>query len=189
MLDFCFLSTYLAHFGTNEILISPTGTDPDRPNPQTFCFNSTMRPTAESRNILISLILKLEYFYVVTDFLFRPIRVAKPYAKRYPLGQRGRCAFSHYNPCIRFSRYRNTSLSTEVPDLTSRDSRLATDLPLTHIRWAVLTMFIIQYIKLLFYEDLRYKVLSCCRLLVGRNSSPANPSGLVGSSLPTFQIG
>ena len=50
-----------------RILLSPTGTDPDRTNPQTFCFNSTMRPTAESRNILISFILRLEYFYVATD--------------------------------------------------------------------------------------------------------------------------
>ncbi|MDJ0531004.1 MAG: hypothetical protein QNJ70_00700 [Xenococcaceae cyanobacterium MO_207.B15] len=29
------------------MLISPTGTDPDRTNPQAVCFTSTMRPTAE----------------------------------------------------------------------------------------------------------------------------------------------
>ena len=29
------------------MLLSPTGTDPDRPNPQTFCFTSTLCPNAE----------------------------------------------------------------------------------------------------------------------------------------------
>ena len=33
------------------MLISPTGTDPDRTNPQAFCFTSTMRPTAERTSL------------------------------------------------------------------------------------------------------------------------------------------
>ena len=59
--SFCFLSSYLAHFGTNDML-SPTGTDPDRPNPQTFCFTSTLCPNAEGFKDLFSfdfLFLKL----------------------------------------------------------------------------------------------------------------------------------
>ena len=73
--SFCFLSSYLAHFGTNDTRaflcggnlrrvarLSPTGTDPDRPNPQTFCFTSTLCPNAEGSKDLFSfnfLFLKL----------------------------------------------------------------------------------------------------------------------------------
>ncbi len=127
--DFCFLSTYLAHFGSNEMTISPTGTDPDStvvtsawgnprqrdlPNPQTFCFNCTMRPTAQSRNLIIS----LRY---ATGILLRSNRLFL--AATYVFIFRGTKTF--------LSRL-------SVLDMISLVSTLATDLLLTHIRWAVL---------------------------------------------------
>ena len=92
----------------------PTVPDPDRTNPQTFCLNCTMRPTAQSRNLIISLISELEYFYTATDF-FLP------------------------QPPVFIFRGTKTLLSLQrLPDITSLDFCLATDLPLTLIRRAVL---------------------------------------------------
>ena len=43
-------------------LISPTGTDPDRTNPQTFCFASTLCPNAEGAKTYLVLIFSfLDY--------------------------------------------------------------------------------------------------------------------------------
>ena len=114
MLDFCFLFTCLAHSGSNEMLISPIGTDPDSPNPQTVCFKYTTRPTAHSRNILISLryatgiLLRDNRLFLVATHVF-VFRGTKTFLSRL-----------------------------SVLDLTSLASKLATDLPLTHVRRAVL---------------------------------------------------
>ena len=58
-------------------MLSPTGTDPDSTNPQTFCFTSTLCPNAEGFKDLLSfkfLFLKLcrpcpfRYFLLVEHF-------------------------------------------------------------------------------------------------------------------------
>ncbi|MGB5712845.1 MAG: hypothetical protein WBM44_18290, partial [Waterburya sp.] len=53
-LDFCFLSSYL-----DQTEVMP----PTERIHRHFSWNCTMRPTAQSRNTLISLISQLEYFY------------------------------------------------------------------------------------------------------------------------------
>ncbi len=61
-------------------MLSPTGTDPDSTNPQTFCFTSTLCPNAEGFKDLLSfkfLFLKLcrpcpvRYFLLVEHFDWR----------------------------------------------------------------------------------------------------------------------
>ncbi len=105
------------------------------------------RPTAETRNTLISLPYE-------TGILLRSNRLLAPsLLARKP--RHGRCAFLCCNPCIHLSLYRNNSLTTEVLDLTSLGFKLATDLLLTRVRRAVSTTNIFAL-----FNTLKFKVMN-----------------------------